>query len=427
MAEQTRILTANFGAPSQTRLESALLNGAYCSLDKAIKTRSPEQVIELIDTSGLRGRGGAGFPAGVKWGLARKQPEPRILCCNADEGEPGTFKDRTIIENDPHLLLEGIAICCYAVGIRDAYVYIRGEFARGAEILQTAIDEATDRGFLGPGVLGTDFSCNVSIHRGGGSYICGEETALIASLEGRRGLPRIKPPYPVSDGAFHRATVVNNVETLANVPRIVARGADWFASIGAKNEPGTRLFSVSGQVNAPGVYELPVGTPLCDLLELAGGVRKGNRLKAVIPGGCSTPVVLPQDIGVALDIDSLKSIGSAAGTGAVIVIDETTCLVKTARRILGFYRHECCGQCSPGRIGVGYMADVLRDIENMKGNEGSLRQLVRSAEFVQKTALCELGKSSPGFLISTLRHFQEEYEAHAIGKRCPTGRCSVGA
>ncbi|MBN1654259.1 MAG: NADH-quinone oxidoreductase subunit NuoF, partial [Deltaproteobacteria bacterium] len=407
MIEQVKILSAYFDDPAQCEIEHAQSHGAYQALRKAVAEYRPDEVIALIHRSGLRGRGGAGFPTGTKWELTRKQPAPRFLCCNADEGEPGTFKDKAIIERDPHLLLEGMALCCYAVGIERAFIYIRGEYAKGAAILQRAIDQATRRGFIGSDILGKGVACDITIHQGAGSYICGEETALIASLQGYRGLPQSKPPYPASDGLFHRPTVVNNVETLANIPRIVQRGAEWFGSIGAGNNRGTRLFSVSGHVKAPGLYELPIGTPLSALLELAGGIRDTHQLKAVIPGGCSSPVVLPNEIDVAMDFESLAGIGSSAGTGAVIVIDETACLVKTARRVLDFYRHECCGQCTPGRIGVGLMADELKRIEEMNGSRDSLRQLERISDFVKRTALCELGKTASNFFVSTLRHFRE--------------------
>jgi len=427
MIDQVKILSTHFDDPAQCELEHAQSNGAYQALRKAVTEYRPQDVIALIQQSGLRGRGGAGFPTGTKWELARQQSQPRILCCNADEGEPGTFKDKAIIERDPHLLLEGMAICCYAVGIEKAYLYIRGEYAKGAAILQRAIDQATSRGFLGADILGQGVACDITIHRGAGSYICGEETALIASLEGYRGHPKPKPPYPASEGAFHSPTVVNNVETLANIPRIVERGAEWFASVGVGNNQGTRLFSVSGHVKTPGLYELPVGTPLSRLLELAGGMRNTHRLKAVIPGGCSSPVVLPKDVDVAMDFESLAQIGSAAGTGAVIVIDETACLVKTARRVLEFYQHECCGQCTPGRVGIGLMADELKHIEEMEGFPDSVQRLVRVSDFVKRTALCELGKAATNFLVSTLRHFPQEYESHIVARRCAAGVCSAGA
>jgi len=419
MAE--KILLRNVGIPGSERLEVCRSRGGYRALEKAVRELRPADVTEAVKKSGLRGRGGAGFPTGLKWSFVPKDvPGPRYLCCNADEGEPGTFKDRVIIENDPHLLLEGIAISCYALSVAEAFIYVRGEFALGAERLEGAVREAEAGGFLGRNILGSGFDLRVRVHRGAGSYICGEETALLESLEGKRGLPRLKPPFPASVGLYGKPTVINNVETLSCVPSIVQNGPEWFASIGTKGNTGPKLFAVSGHVERPGVYELPLGVTLRELLsEHAGGVRGGRRLKAVMPGGPSTPVITAEHLDVRLDFDSLAAAGTALGSGAVIVMDDATCMVEIALRLTRFYRHESCGQCSPCREGLGWMERLLDGIESGRGRLSDVGLLLELAAGISGKTLCPFGDAAVVPVQSTIGRFREEYESHVRTKGCP--------
>jgi len=419
MAE--KILLRNVEKPGSHEIVAYLSSGGYRALEKAIRTFKPDEVVEMVKQSELRGRGGAGFPTGLKWSFVPKDaPGPRYLCCNADEGEPGTFKDKVIIEHDPHLLIEGIVISCYALSIQTAYIYVRGEFALGAQRLMAAISEAEAKGFLGEKILGSGFSLQVRVHRGGGSYICGEETALLESLEGKRGQPRLKPPFPASVGLYGRPTIINNVETLANIPSIVMNGPEWFASIGTKWNTGTKLFAVSGHVNKPGVYELPLGVSLRELVfEHAGGIRKGRTLKAVMPGGSSTPLVTPENLNVALDFDSLAAIGSMLGSGAVIVMDDTTCMVQVALRLTRFYRHESCGKCTPCREGLGWMIRILEGIESGRGNPSDIGLLVDISSQISGKTLCPMGDAAVIPVQSTIKKFMDEYESHLKTGSCP--------
>jgi len=426
MAE--KILLKNVGIPGSERLDTYRAGGGYQALEKALRELRPSEVTDAVKKSGLRGRGGAGFPTGLKWSFVPKDaPGPRYLCCNADEGEPGTFKDRVIIENDPHLLLEGIAISCFALSVAEAFIYIRGEFAFGAERLERAVSEAEAGGFLGPNVLGTDFSLRVHVHRGAGSYICGEETALLESLEGKRGLPRLKPPFPASVGLYGRPTVINNVETLSCVPSIVRNGPEWFASIGTKGNTGPKLFAVSGHVERPGVYELPLGATLRELLfEHAGGIKGGRRLKAVMPGGSSTPVITAEHVDVKLDFDSLATAGTALGSGAVIVMDDTTCMVEVALGLTRFYRHESCGQCTPCREGLGWMERLLDGIESGRGGPADIGLLLELASGISGKTQCPMGDAAVIPAQSTIGRFREEYESHVRQKGCPLKSAAGG-
>src|SRR5574341_1736991 len=342
-------------------------HGGYQALPKALRGYKPEEVTELVKKSGLRGRGGAGFPAGMKWGFIPKAAPEKYLCCNADESEPGSFKDRQLIEQDPHQLLEGILIACYAVGIRAAYIYCRGEFAHGARVLGRALEEARAKGYIGRNILGSGVDIEVHLHRGAGAYICGEETGLIESLEGKRGQPRLKPPFPAVQGLYRKPTVVNNVETLCNLPHIVLRGAEWFAGIGTPKSTGPRLYSVSGHVRRPGNYELPINVSLRELIFThAGGMRDGRRLKAVIPGGSSAPVLTDQHLDVTMDFEALAAAGSMGGSGGVIVMDETTCMVRVGEIVSRFYHHESCGQCTQCREGTAWLHKVLARSEERR-------------------------------------------------------------
>jgi NADH-quinone oxidoreductase subunit F len=411
MAEIMKVVTRNMDVPDQHTIAVAMQNGAYEQLKKALEM-TPDAIIEEVKKSGLRGRGGAGFPAGLKWSFVPKQaPKPKYMCVNADEGEPGTFKDRVIMSKDPHLLVEGILIACYAIGIRDAYIYIRGEFVEPANILQKAIDEAYEKGFIGENILGKDFTCHITVHRGAGAYVCGEETGLIESLEGKRGQPRLKPPFPAVVGAFQGPTVVNNVETLANVPRIFEHGADWFAAIGVEKNSGTRLFGISGHVNKPGVYELPMGTPIRELIELAGGVRGGRKIKAVVPGGSSAPALTPDQLDTQMSFDALGAIGSMGGSGGVIVMDETTNLVCVLTRLLEFYAHESCGQCTPCREGVAWLKKIMQRIRRGQGKIEDIDLMLEVAGNIMGNTLCPLGDAAAMPTRGFLTKFRAEFEA----------------
>jgi NADH-quinone oxidoreductase subunit F len=370
-------------------------------------------VIEQISAANLRGLGGAGFPAGRKWSFIPKDTDkPRYLVVNADEGEPGTFKDRYIMERDPHALLEGMIIAAFAIGSHKAYVYIRGEYFRSAKRLQRAVDEAYSEGWLGTDIQGTGFDLEVVIHRGAGAYICGEETALLTSLEGGKGFPRLKPPFPAIEGLFHCPTIVNNVETLACVPFILRKGAEHFAEIGTEKQGGTRLFCVSGHVVRPGVYEEPVSVTLRELIEKAGGVRNGNKLKAVIPGGISAKILTADEIDVAMDFDSLSAAGTMAGSGGVIVMDETTCMVQALDSAARFFADESCGQCSPCREGTGWVHRILRRIVNGQGTVKDLDELLAVAGDMEGHTICVFADAAAWPVQSYIKKFRDEFEQY---------------
>lgn len=423
MAE-IKILMAKENVKNSHQIEVAIANGAYSTLEKAFKMKSVE-ITEEIKKSGVRGRGGAGFPAGIKWSfmpIGDRKKKPNYVVINADESEPGTFKDRWILERDPHLLIEGIVITSYAVESNTAYVYIRGEYVKQAKILQKAIDEAYEKGFLGKNILGSGFDLELTLHRGAGAYICGEETALLESLEGKRGYPRIKPPYfPAAIGLFHCPTLVNNVETISNIPWILTNGSEEFAKIGKVNNTGTKLLCVSGHVNLPGVYEVPLGINLLTLIEdYCGGIRDGHKLKAVIPGGSSMPVLKAEECNVEMDFDSLKKAGSGLGSGAVIVMDETTCMVDVSLNLLKFYAHESCGQCTPCREGMPWMKRMLQRIKDGNGRPEDIPLILNVADYVGgdidfsrgklgKT-ICALGEAGSWPTIALINKFREEFE-----------------
>ncbi len=402
-------------------LEEYVATGGYQAIAKALKEHTPASLIELVRRSGLRGRGGAGFPTGVKWGFVPKDPGlSKYLVCNADESEPGTFKDRDLIVRDPHQLVEGILLASYAIGCRTAFIYIRGEFIRGAGILERAIKEAAAHGFVGKDILGSGFSLEIHPHRGAGAYICGEETALLESLEGKRGLPRLKPPFPATSGLYRMPTVVNNVETLCNLPHIVLRGAEWFASIGTPKSTGTRIFSVSGHVRRPGNYELQIDVPLRELIfEHAGGMREGRRLKAVIPGGSSVPVLTEQHLDTRMDFESLAKAGSMAGSGGVIVMHEGACMVRTGEIVSRFYHHESCGQCTQCREGTAWLHKTLRRIEEGLGRKADLDLLLDICDNMKGKTICPLSDAAAMPIESYLKHFGDEFEQHVMERACP--------
>ena len=409
-------------AEGSEKLEVYEREGGYKALEKALKRMSPEEVTAEVKESGLRGRGGAGFPTGMKWGfLARDTGKPVYLLVNADESEPGTFKDRSIIELKPHMLLEGSIISAYAIGAHVAYIYIRGEFVRQAEMLERAIAEARKKGYIGKNILGSGFDLEIYVHRGAGAYICGEETGLIESLEGKRGFPRLKPPYPAAIGVFGCPTIVNNVETLANVPHIINNGAGWFKGFGTEKSSGTRLFGVSGHVKRPGIYELPMGVPLQELLEEhCGGIRTGHQLKAVVPGGSSVPVLRADEIeGVNLDFESCAEAGTMLGSGGMIVMDETVCMVDTSVNLARFYAHESCGQCTPCREGCWWMAGILSRLENGDGAMEDIDLLADICDNMLFRTICPLGDAAAMPIESYIKKFRDEFEAHVTEGCCP--------
>ena len=414
-----KVLLKNIDKPNSHKIDTYLEGGGYKALEKAIGTGS-DVLIQTIKDSGLRGRGGAGFPAGLKWSFIPKDPTlQKYLCCNADEGEPGTFKDRSIIELDPHLLLEGMAIACYAIGASKAYIYIRGEFAFGAQRLMEAISEAYEKGMLGEKIFGSDFSLDIYVHRGYGAYICGEETALLESIEGYRGQPRIKPPFPAIAGLYGKPTVINNVETLSCVPAIIDKGAEWFAAIGPEKSPGTKIYGVSGHVKKPGLYELPMGTPLREIIfDHAGGMKDDKKFKAVIPGGASAPMLLEADLDTPMDFDSLAAKKTMLGSGAVIVMDETTCIVKVAFILNRFFSHESCGKCTPCREGLTWTAQILKRLENGQGRPGDVDLLDRMCGNIFGRTFCPLGDGAVMSLRGALNAFREEFIYHEEHGKC---------
>jgi len=407
------VLSVRFKDPEGTWFEDYVADGGYLAARKALTSMTPEQVIDEVSRARLRGLGGAGFPTGRKWSFIPKQTsKPKYLVVNADEGEPGTFKDRYILERDPHALLEGIIIAAHAIGSHKAYVYIRGEYFRPAKRLQRAIGEAYSRNWLGKNIQGTGFDLEVVIHRGAGAYICGEETALLSSLEGGKGFPRIKPPFPAISGLFSCPTIVNNVETLACVPFILRHGAERFAGLGTDSQGGTRLFCVSGHVVRPGVYEEPVSVTLRQLIDGAGGMRNGNQLKAVIPGGISAKILTADEIDVAMDFNSLMAAGSMAGSGGVIVMDETTCMIDALQAAVRFFADESCGQCSPCREGTGWVHRIMRRIGEGQGRLQDLNDLLAIAGGMEGTTICVFADAAAWPIQSYIAKFRDEFEAH---------------
>jgi NADH-quinone oxidoreductase subunit F len=416
-----KILTKNVGVEGGHTLAVYEQRGGYQALRKGLKME-PKAIVQEVLDSNLRGRGGAGFPCGRKWTfLKQDSPLPKYLVVNADEGEPGTFKDRVILNHDPHVLIEGCIISCFALGIHTCYIYIRGEFVEPARRVDAAIAEARKKGYLGQNILGSGFDLEIYVHRGAGAYICGEETALLNSLEGRRGEPRLKPPFPAVAGAFGCPTIVNNVETIASVPVIVERGGKWYASLGTATDGGLRLYCLSGHVKRPGVYELSTKTTLREMIyEHAGGIYpEGRQLKGVIPGGSSTPVLLAGEIDVVMDNDSLKKAGSQAGSAGVIVMNDQTCMVRTAMRLAKFYHHESCGQCTPCREGTGWQERILKRIETGEGREADLATLYETANGMEGTTICPLGDAAAWPTKAFLKKYRAEFEEHIRGRGCP--------
>jgi len=402
-------------------LESYRSVGGYSVWEKILKEKTaPDTIIAELKTSALRGRGGAGFPTGLKWSfMPRNVSGQKYVVCNSDEGEPGTCKDRDILRYNPHQLVEGMAIAGYTIGASMGYNYIRGEFWEPYERFQAAIEEARAAGYLGKNIMGSGIDFDIEVHLGAGAYVCGEETALLESLEGKKGQPRFKPPFPASYGLYGRPTTINNTESLASVPAILQHGGNWFLELGKPNNGGTKLFSVSGHVNKPGNYEVPMGTPFADLLEMAGGVWKGRKLKAVIPGGSSTPV-LPAEIAMqmTMDYDSISKAGSMLGAGSVIVMDETTCMVNVLSRLSHFYYEESCGQCTPCREGTGWLSRMVHRIEHGEGRQEDLDLLVQAASQIEGHTICALGDAAAMPVKSFIKHYRDEFQYHIDHKKC---------
>ena len=418
---ETAVLSKHFGEPEARTLDGWRSRGGYRALEQALQMQ-PAEIVDVVKASGLRGRGGAGFPTGLKWSFMPKDsPKPKYLICNADESEPGTFKDRVLLERDPHLVLEGCLISAFAMSARAAFVYIRGEYVFASRILEQAIVEAYAAGLAGKNILGSGFDCDLVLHVGAGAYICGEETSLMSSLEGNRGYPRLKPPFPAQAGLWGCPTTINNVETLANVPFIVERGADWFLSIGKPpKNTGPKLYALSGHVKRPGVYEGPMGLPLRELIyELGGGMLRDDRpLKAVIPGGSSVPVLTADECEVDLDFDSLAAKGSMLGSAGVIVMDSSTCMVKAIERLAHFYAHESCGQCTPCREGCGWMERILSRIERGGGRQEDMDLLADIASNILGNTICPLGDAAAMPVASFVTKFRPEFQYHVDHKKC---------
>jgi len=417
---EVKVISGRFGIPNSTCIDVYLQHDGYQALKKVLGM-SPDDVIKEVRNSGLRGRGGAGFNTGVKWGFVPKQSrQPKYVVCNADESEPGTCKDRPLMEYDPHQLLEGAIIAGYAIQAHQGYIYIRGEYRYLMEIMDRALQEAYARGYLGQNILGSGFHFDLATHTGAGAYECGEETALLNSLEGLRGYPRIKPPFPAVVGLYGGPTVVNNVETLSNVPHIILKGAAWYAGLGTPKDGGTRLFCLSGHIERPGVYELPMGFPLRRMIEeVGGGVRGGKKLKSVIPGGSSCPVLRAEEIDVPMDFDSVAKIGSMLGSGGVVVIDEDTCMVKVARRIMKFYAHESCGWCIPCREGTAWLKSLLERFHGGAGLPEDVDTALDASYNMLGKTLCPLGDAAALPTISILKKFRHEFEEHLQRGSCP--------
>ncbi|MFY9720866.1 MAG: NADH-quinone oxidoreductase subunit NuoF [Candidatus Cybelea sp.] len=407
----TKVLTAGIGEVDLRGMDAYRQRGGYKQWERVVRELQPVDVLDLVEASGLRGRGGAGFPTGKKWSFLPKNKNLRYLVCNCDEAEPGTFKDRMLLEETPHLIIEGMLIGAYAIASHHAFIYIRGEFKRGYEIFCAALEEARRAGYIGKNILGSGFDLELTVHRGAGAYICGEETALLNSLEGKRGEPRLKPPFPAVEGLYGMPTVVNNVETLAYLVPILERGAAWFASAGTERSKGYKVVSVSGHVRSPGNYEIPLGTTLREIIEIAGGLRPGRTLRAIQPGGGSSACVFEEHLDWSYDYESLAKAGSMLGSGAFVVFDDTTDFVAAAYNLVRFFSHESCGQCTPCREGGSWMERVLERLVHYHGVAGDYEMLLRVAATITGINLCPLGDSIEPFLKSVMLRFSEDFKA----------------
>ena len=427
--KQKRIALKNCGVINPENIDEYIAFDGYLALEKVLSDMTPEEVIETVKNSGLRGRGGAGFPTGKKWELTRaSEGKQKYVVCNADEGDPGAFMDRSILEGDPHSVLEAMAIAAYAIGADKGYIYVRAEYPIAVQRLQIAIDQARDYGILGKNIFGKNFNFDIEIRLGAGAFVCGEETALLESIEGRRGQPRVKPPYPAVAGLWGKPTLINNVETYANIAQIILKGADWYSSIGTANSKGTKVFALGGNVNNIGLVEVPMGTTLREIVyDIGGGIPNGIDFKAAQTGGPSGGCIPKEHLDTPIDYESLKAIGSMMGSGGLIVMDDTKCMVCLAKFYLEFTVSESCGKCTPCRIGTKRMLEILERLCNGEGEEFDIYRLEKLAANIQKASLCGLGQSAPNPVISTLKYFREEFRQHAIQKECKTLECKAMA
>lgn len=427
--KQKRIALKNCGMINPEDIDEYIAFDGYRALPRVLREMSPDEVIDIIGKSGLRGRGGAGFPTGKKWRLTKDIPgEQKYVVCNADEGDPGAFMDRSILEGDPHAVLEAMAIAGYAIGADKGYIYVRAEYPIAVHRLEIAISQARDYGILGNNIFGTDFSFDIEIRLGAGAFVCGEETALLESIEGRRGQPRVKPPYPAQAGLWGKPTLINNVETFANIAQIILNGADWYASIGTENSKGTKVFALGGNVNNVGLVEVPMGTTLREIVyDIGGGIPNGREFKAAQTGGPSGGCIPKEHLDTPIDYESLKQIGSMMGSGGLIVMDDTKCMVCLAKFYLQFTVSESCGKCTPCRIGTKRMLEILEKLCNGEGDEIDIYRLEKLAVNIQKSSICGLGQSAPNPVISTLKYFREEFRQHAIEKECKAMECKAMA
>ena len=425
--QQTRTSLANCGHINAESLDEAIAVGGYEALHKVLEQNNPDAVIEEITKSGLRGRGGGGFPTGLKWKFtAANRGGKSYVVCNGDEGDPGAFMDRSIMEGDPHKLLEGMAIAGFAIGADEAYIYVRAEYPMAIKRLRIAIADAEKSGYLGKNIMGSDFNFEIHIKEGAGAFVCGEETALLASIEGERGMPRPKPPFPANKGLFGRPTLINNVETLANVPVIISRGAEWFSSLGTEKSKGTKTFALTGEVNNTGLIEVPMGTTLREIVfDIGGGIRNGKKFKAVQIGGPSGGCLTEEHLDIPMDYDNLIAAGAMVGSGGLVVMNEDTCIVEVARFFMNFTQNESCGKCVPCREGTKNMLKILEKIVKGRGEMKDLDTLEELAHAVKDGSLCGLGKTAPNPVLSTLKYFRDEYIAHIRDKKCPAGVCTA--
>ena len=424
--KQTRVVLESCGHINASSIREYIALGGYSALEKALFDMQPDEIINEVSESNLRGRGGGGFKAGRKWAPCAVQKEtPRYIVCNGDEGDPGAFMDRSVMEGDPHRLLEGMIIAGIAIGSSEGYIYVRAEYPLAVDRLRTAIAQAEEVGILGDNILGTDKSFHIHINRGAGAFVCGEGSALTASIEGKRGMPRVKPPRTVEHGLFNKPTNLNNVETYANVPMIITKGAEWYRSIGPENRPGTKAFALTGTIRNTGLIEVPMGTTLREVIfDIGGGMKGGTKFKAVQIGGPSGGCLTENDLDIPLDFDSLKKVNAMIGSGGLVVMDDKTCMVEIARFFMNFTQNESCGKCVPCREGTKRMLEILERITEGNGRDGDIELLEELADTISNTALCGLGKTAPSPVISTIKNFREEYEAHIYQKRCPAGACS---
>jgi len=422
---QLRIALRNCGIINPESINEYIAFDGYKALGKVLLTMKPEEVVETIKKSGLRGRGGGGFPTGLKWQFAANQPKgQKYVCCNADEGDPGAFMDRSVLEGDPHSLIEAMVIAGYAIGSDQGYIYVRAEYPVAVERLKIAMKQANEMGFLGKNIFGTDFSFDLEIRLGAGAFVCGEETALMTSIEGKRGEPRPRPPFPAVKGLWQKPTILNNVETFANIPVIILKGSDWFSNIGTEKSKGTKVFAIGGKINNTGLVEIPMGTTLREVLyDIGGGIPKGKKFKAAQTGGPSGGCIPAEHIDVPIEYDTLIKLGSMMGSGGLIVMDEDNCMVDIAKYFLEFTVDESCGKCPPCRIGTKRMLEILERITGGKGNPSDIEKLEVLAKNIKASALCGLGQTAPNPVLSTLKYFKNEYDAHVNEHKCPAGVC----